>query len=420
MSLCLLIQEEDRIIIGADSRESITINGEKFATGRNIRKIRVIGDLVIFSTGSAYVAGNILEEFEASGDWSIENLERIKDKHVELFAEQHGSRYFGDNGYDRSHVIGFVICSFREGKSVVQAMSSKDSEVFNNVGSRIKLADGARGPEALEMLKKHQQTEVVEAYKLIYSALADERIGGILSIFLIDKHGIKHGEFPIIDNREIKIADAHLMWTREHGLIIEREDHVSKVTMNSDEMKWEVNGEKKLHYDAIENRLKFGGTLEAADGIFSGDLSAVGGTFTGTLVGVDGTFSGMITASSFLGGSVTGSLIQTQSSYPRSEMNAAGNFFGAYASAGNYIEILANRLGQSYIRMVDGATEAGIGYRDSNGLIVTSDKGITLTSVTGNISLLPGSFVVVQSFNTIYNAATGKTLQQTLDEIAAL
>lgn len=365
MSLCVLVQEEDRIIIGADSREAIKINGELYATGRSVEKIRVIGDKVIFSTGNSFVASSILDEFQTSGNFSIENLERIKDRHVTKFINEHGDRYF-QSGYDESQVVGLVVCCHQKGKSMVYAMSSQNSEVFKSIGDTIRLADGSRSDVALGVLKKyesnHQNADMIEAYEHVYNSLADEGIGGTLTIFVLDGAGIKFATRPIIDSRDIKMAAADLWWTREHGLIIEREDHVSKVTMNSDEMKWEVNGVKRLHYDAIENRLKFGGTLEAADGIFSGNLSAVGGTFkgalqaasgtftgnlsaaggtfTGTLVGVDGTFSGTIQASTIIGGFISGTAISGGSisiGDGRFAVNNAGNLTatGANLSGGS-------------------------------------------------------------------------------------
>jgi hypothetical protein len=50
----------------------------------------------------------------------------------------------------------------------------------------------------------------------------------------------------------------------------------------------------------------FTGTLSGVDGNFSGDITGSNGTFYGTLSGVDGTFSGTVSASSIVGGTITG------------------------------------------------------------------------------------------------------------------
>jgi len=64
--------------------------------------------------------------------------------------------------------------------------------------------------------------------------------------------------------------------TRDEGLIIEREDHASKVILNSDEFSFYVGADRALWFDIQAQRYKFSGTLEATDGVFTGAL--VGGT----------------------------------------------------------------------------------------------------------------------------------------------
>ncbi|WP_019636119.1 hypothetical protein [Paenibacillus fonticola] len=113
--------------------------------------------------------------------------------------------------------------------------------------------------------------------------------------------------------------------SRTEGIVIEREDHKSKLTLNSDKMDWQVNGQSSLFYDALSNRLKFTGHLEAATGTFSGNLSAAGGTFTGTLEGVDGTFSGSLQAAT---GSFSGSLEAATGTFSGNLQAAGGTFTG--------------------------------------------------------------------------------------------
>jgi hypothetical protein len=108
--------------------------------------------------------------------------------------------------------------------------------------------------------------------------------------------------------------------SRTEGMVIEREDHRSKLTLNSDKMDWQVDGASTLFYDPWDNTLKFNGHLGAASGTFrgdliaasgtfSGDLIAANGTFTGTLMGADGDFSGTLTSSFINGGEIYGTRI---------------------------------------------------------------------------------------------------------------
>jgi len=98
--------------------------------------------------------------------------------------------------------------------------------------------------------------------------------------------------------------------TRTEGLVIEREDHLSKAVFNSDELTFYAEGERALWFDIPKRKFIFGGDLEAAGGTFSGTLQAVDGVFTGTLLGADGTFTGTLSAGRVEGGEIIGSFIQ--------------------------------------------------------------------------------------------------------------
>jgi len=128
-------------------------------------------------------------------------------------------------------------------------------------------------------------------------------------------------------------------------------------------------------------RWKFTGTLEGVDGVFSGTIEGgrfVGGQIeigsgnnvfkassqgiwaghadfnsapfrvdmTGHMVATDGEFSGEITASSFVGGTITGALIRTRSSgYPRIEFSASQELIQAMASSDELIRLAALSAG---------------------------------------------------------------------------
>lgn len=338
MSLCLLIQDRDRIIVAGDSRESIKIKGEYFATGGEFPKIRVIGDQVIFSTGNSYVANSILRDYEESGIYSIDNLQKIKDKHVEKYIASYGGRFY-KQGFEKRHIVGLVVSSYRNGKSLVQTISSKDSEVFESVGDTIRAADGVRCSEALELLKEYERKggqDLLEGYRYVYNSLADESIGGTMYIFHVDASGIRRGSYPITDSREIKIAPVESLWSREEGLVVQsykmndNSAPMSKAVFNADEMYFEVGGQRKFWLDIPNETLKFAGTLEAADGIFSGDLSAVGGTFAGELQAASGSFTGELQAAT---GTFTGELVAASGTFAGELQAASGTFTGELQAA---------------------------------------------------------------------------------------
>ncbi|MCY9760932.1 DUF3672 domain-containing protein [Paenibacillus alvei] len=158
--------------------------------------------------------------------------------------------------------------------------------------------------------------------------------------------------------------------TRTDGLIIEREDHRSKVILNSDKLSFQANGQDKIYFDPWAGRYKFNGTLEATDGIFSGDLQAAGGTFTGTLRGVDGDFSGELRA-------------------------ARGTFAGDLQAAGGTFT--------GTLRGVDGDFSGTITASTINGGTINGSTiigAVIKTATSGDrIELTPGGFVFYDRSN---------------------
>ncbi|MDK8188966.1 hypothetical protein QP794_02555 [Paenibacillus sp. UMB7766-LJ446] len=208
--------------------------------------------------------------------------------------------------------------------------------------------------------------------------------------------------------------------TRTEGLIIEREDHKSKVILNSDKLSFQANGQDRLYFDPVAGKYKFIGTLEATDGVFSGnlqaaggtftgDLRAAGGTFTGTLQGVNGTFSGTLQAANgtfhgtliagrveggeiigsyIQGADILGSKIRTAASGDRIELDPNG--FTFYDS-GNARRVTlgtnpsANISGHTYYN-ASGQSQ-GLIYANSSELAVIGNNGLRLGSTAGVTTL---------------------------------
>lgn len=210
--------------------------------------------------------------------------------------------------------------------------------------------------------------------------------------------------------------------TRTEGLVIEREDHKSKVILNSDKLSFQANGQDKLYFDPVAGRYVFNGTLEAADGIFSGNLSAAGGTFTGTLQGVNGTFSGSLQAAS---GTFTGNLQAAGGTFTGTLLGVDGTFSGTIqagtiigtdirgstiigsvlktAEDGRRIEI--DHLGW---RSIDASNRkrVSIGYNDAAGM-----AGLTFFSesetLMGQLYASSGSFSLIGQSDMLIRAMTG-------------
>lgn len=456
MSLCLVIQTEDVIFMSADSRESMRVDDQYYATGRQVDKIHYIGDKVIFAAGNGQVVTDIITEFRSSSDQSILNLQRISQKHKSLFIHQYGSDYLG-----KTHHADLFIGCFENGKSALYGLSSvQNFEIMKKDGKQsIDVACcGCHVGKATDFYNRYSAIrggDVITMYQELYDHLSNEEIGGELTLYILNKQNIEKQKFKIRDSGPIKTAQyPHTM-------------------NNADEMSFYANGERKLWFDLPNENFMFSGHLEAAsgtftgdliavggtftgtlegvdgiftgdleavggtftgdlsavggtftgtlqgvDGVFTGDLEAVGGTFTGTLVGVDGDFSGTITASQFIGGAVIGATIRTAEAgiYPQVLMDPSNVAFGVYADANNGIQIPAYDGGVSKIIFNMNGNQSVIFNSPTSGFFFS---GYGRTTMNGDgVKLEPGSdYVRVPSWGKLYSESSHTTLQ---DELSAI
>ncbi|MNW41412.1 Fibronectin type III protein [compost metagenome] len=451
MSLCLVLQTKDVILMSADSRESVMMNGEFLATGKYVDKIHHIGDKVIFASGSGQVVSSIVRDFKQSSDQSITNLQRIAQDHKRIFIEQYGSDYLG-----KTHHADLFVGCFEEGKSALYGLSSKqDFEILKKVGSdSLDVAcAGCHVQEATEFYRKHSQpdNDVLEMYQQMYNTLANEEIGGELTLYTLTNRAIEKECYPIIESRPIKTVLSS-----------------SKLMHNADEMSFYAEGKRVLWFDIPSRNFKFSGHLEAAtgtfsgalqaatgtfsgdlqaaggtfrgnlvaaggtfsgalqaaSGTFSGNLSAAGGTFTGTLVGVNGTFSGTLNAATINGGTINGTriigaeIMTSLSDYPRAVMSSSDRMFRAAASSSNSIEMRASGSNAlSELRFSSGGAYANMSL-PSSGTGLLLDGSSSLTAEFRSIYLRGYSGVIVPNWSVLKSDDEGESIRSALNKLA--
>jgi len=215
-------------------------------------------------------------------------------------------------------------------------------------------------------------------------------------------------------------------------------------------------GDKTIWQDAQTGDARFRGLIQAsafeggtiaigsgnnifkadANGIYLGNAVFSSAPFrvnmAGHFVAVGGEFSGTISASIITGGqingsTITGALIQTSASYPRSEMSASGNLFGGYASADKNIRIEAfnGTASAPAIIIRDGTRNSTtLIYHDtiSDEVVLTSTKTIQISSGIVNDIRLYGRRVRVENWNNLFSdggaGGSGQSMQQALDSKA--
>jgi hypothetical protein len=124
---------------------------------------------------------------------------------------------------------------------------------------------------------------------------------------------------------------------------------------------------------------------------------------------------GTIIAGIIRGISIYGSYIATaEGTYPRSEMDVAGNLFAAYQSATNSLKILPNVVGAPRMTITDGSISASIALLSALGGAV----GILANGCNLHLLPDPGFNVVVPDWSQFYSTADAQTLQTALDNLS--
>ncbi|WMT39747.1 hypothetical protein RE628_20475 [Paenibacillus sp. D2_2] len=203
--------------------------------------------------------------------------------------------------------------------------------------------------------------------------------------------------------------------SRTEGIVVEREDHLSRLQLNSDVMDWKVENQSVLYLDARAKKLKFAGTLEGVDGRFTGTVEGgmiiggsiqIGSAFSvnnaGHMIAVGAEFSGTISASVITGGQINGTnitgadilggRIRTATSGDRIELDPDG--FKFYDS-GNRVRVA---LGTNQVAGISGHTyynssgqSMGLIYSSSSELAVIGNRDLRVGTNSGGITYLQGS-----------------------------
>lgn len=115
----------------------------------------------------------------------------------------------------------------------------------------------------------------------------------------------------------------------------------------------------------------------------------------------------------------TGALIQSKDgSYPQVKMDPAGDLFGAYKDASNYIEIDADYLGSPVINIYENGTLRGQIASAALNMLVAATTDLRLNSSAGDVQVNPGigKHLRVGTFARIFGTSEGKDLLTALGE----
>lgn len=192
MSLCVSIFPNfpncNEIIVGADTRQSIKIDGKSYVLDDEFNKLRVVHDKLIFMCGIGGACEAIVESYKNQSDGSIETLKRIAQKVCELVMETNNI----------STIKNLFLCNFlvfeydkRKGAPVVTNLHSEDDFTIRTYNYYLSWEAGARCDEAREYISKNIYSMPLDDLLLnIYKAVNCEEIGGKMQVYSVSYKGI--------------------------------------------------------------------------------------------------------------------------------------------------------------------------------------------------------------------------------------
>lgn len=294
MSSCLILQQEDRAFIGADSIICNIVNGKPVRTEYEDNKLFVIGKDIMFCAGNMSIIHGLV-------DWcnlkyydtniNIDELsEKLKNEHSGLKSE------FSD--------AEVVISTFRDGKSVVYGLSQyNDYEPIIYKGDPrgvMIITGGIRTKEVYEYAANaiSNKMAVVDIYNSIHSGSPYIEIGGQPTLiehrsnaisYLLKPGKLNYGnKEPSISNyiaadvvygslffgEKLTIQNKQNTFTIDEKGLIGQSANGFKVQINPDDPDNIINiskeGTKLFYIDALKDKLVFAGRAEIDEGKIGG------------------------------------------------------------------------------------------------------------------------------------------------------
>ncbi len=223
MSLCVFIQTEDSLIIGADTAVTTTINGENFRHRDGFRKLIQIDNFLIFVCGYVESAKAITNEFKKEKVKSIEGLERIVKNHHQEFMKKYPEKARRLTE-ERDTVLSVAAIELRRNGKVVSYCINTNKGIFTTkkrVGSFGQIhvvAGGFASEKALELAKqsyiskmKDKDLFAGDVIKEVFEQMSGDSIGGDLIYYVVDRRGFLFlKEEKINEVLRIKVLEEHI------------------------------------------------------------------------------------------------------------------------------------------------------------------------------------------------------------------
>ena len=192
MSSCLILQQHDRIFIGADTASSICINGKFIRHSEQIKKLFIIENAVIFCSGILSEVKHVIEYLKQN----INDLISVSEFLKKTYSEK-----------KEVYSVELLIAKINNGASEVYQLSE-----YNNfdiliheisLGNTKVLSGGLKTEECCNIAIKHINNKeyVNNIFQKTFNEMSCNEIGGTIEVYDVSINGIsKRYENLICEN----------------------------------------------------------------------------------------------------------------------------------------------------------------------------------------------------------------------------
>jgi|GEM_PF-6797034 len=195
MSICVCIQNERGLMLGADTALTEEINGIRYRRRENYTKVRRIGDFVIFGSGMAGIMNEVYSRFDLSKEKTVEKLRKIVKQSCKDFKEAYPQIYETSSEITRD--VAVLAATMERGKAVVYVMTPQNNfkieKLITPPGRSIPHVGGYYVDEASEYVGQlisngiHADKAIIQTIRHFSGTV----VGGDIILVKLDEGGIE-------------------------------------------------------------------------------------------------------------------------------------------------------------------------------------------------------------------------------------
>lgn len=220
MSLCVCLQNDNELLIGADTAVSVRRDGEIYRSKTEIQKLIPIDNMLIFICGHISIISAVLAEFQRKSVRTVQVLGQVMAKHCAEF----GPKLLLIDDDDKEEPLAFLVAEYNGSGVVTYTLNPTNGfEPVKHVATpdnTLRHAGGMGSTRAMALIDELGQRGDMNGFEMmveIFTRLSGKHIGGHLTLVKVSQRGIEFFQpLPIREKLSVKIyedyypANSHL------------------------------------------------------------------------------------------------------------------------------------------------------------------------------------------------------------------